>query len=203
MDSRDALRQIAPVSERPDQGAAALLAAVAANLRGLREEAGISLGELARRAGIAKSTVSQLEAGTGNPSVETLWALAVALGVPFGRLVRERTDEVHVVRAGDGVRIEAHLARRFVARLIDSTSRRSMRDLYVLEIEPGSVRRAEPHLPGTVEHLIVTAGRLRAGPGEETVELGPGDYGRFPGDGRHQYEALEPGTRAVLIMEHV
>jgi transcriptional regulator with XRE-family HTH domain len=50
-------------------------------------EAGLSLTELARRAGIAKSTLSQLESGAGNPSVETLWALAVALGVPFSRLV--------------------------------------------------------------------------------------------------------------------
>src|SRR3954454_1763260 len=122
VDSDDGLRQIAVVTERPEQSAAALLAAVAANLRALRDEAGISLGELARRAGIAKSTVSQLEAGTGNPSVETLWALAVALSVPFGRLVQERGDEVHVVRAGGGVRVEARLARRFVARLIDSTS---------------------------------------------------------------------------------
>ena len=43
-----------------------------------RERAGMSLAELAR-AGLAKSTLSQLESGTGNPSLETLWALAMAL----------------------------------------------------------------------------------------------------------------------------
>ncbi|GAA3746093.1 hypothetical protein GCM10022225_32290 [Plantactinospora mayteni] len=53
--------------------------AIAAALRRERERTGISLAELARRAGIAKSTLSQLEAGNGNPSVETVWAL----GVPF------------------------------------------------------------------------------------------------------------------------
>ena len=41
---------------------------LATALRRERERAGMSLAELARRAGLAKSTLSQLESGTGNPS---------------------------------------------------------------------------------------------------------------------------------------
>ncbi|MDU6439694.1 MAG: helix-turn-helix transcriptional regulator, partial [Pantoea sp.] len=52
-----------------------------------RQRAGLSLAEVARRAGIAKSTLSQLEAGNGNPGIETLWALCVALNIPFARLM--------------------------------------------------------------------------------------------------------------------
>ena len=48
-----------------------------AGLRRERERVGLSLSELAKRAGIAKSTLSQLESASGNPSVETLWALGV------------------------------------------------------------------------------------------------------------------------------
>ena len=81
------------------------LAAIAAALRRERERAGLSLTEVARRAGIAKSTLSQLESGTGNPSVETLWALGVALGVPFSQLVDPPAPQVRVVRAGEGPRI--------------------------------------------------------------------------------------------------
>src|SRR5256885_15741486 len=62
------------------------IAVIAASIRRERERAGLSLSELAKRAGIAKSTLSQLESGLGNPSVETLWALGGALGVPFSRL---------------------------------------------------------------------------------------------------------------------
>ena len=47
----------------------------------------MSLSELARRADVAKSTLSQLESGRGNPGVETVWALATALGVPFSALI--------------------------------------------------------------------------------------------------------------------
>jgi quercetin dioxygenase-like cupin family protein len=43
---------------------------------------------------------------------------------------------------------------------------------------------------------------MRVGPAGGPVELGPGDYATFPGDAPHDYEALEPGSWAVLVMEH-
>ena len=49
-------------------------------IRRERLQSGMSVSDLARRAGVAKSTLSQLESGLGNPSIETLWALATALG---------------------------------------------------------------------------------------------------------------------------
>jgi transcriptional regulator with XRE-family HTH domain len=177
------------------------VAAIAAALRRERERAGLSLGELARRAGIAKSTLSQLEAGNGNPSVETVWALGVALGVPFSRLVEQATARVRVVRAGEGPRIRSQQA-NFVGTLLTAGVPQARRDIYLIELEPGMAREAEPHIPGSVEHLVVGAGRLRTGPATEPVELGPGDYVTFPGDVPHRYEALSPGTFAVLVMEH-
>ena len=56
---------------------------IADSLRRERRRTGLSLSEVARRAGLSKSTLSQLESGAGNPSLETLWALAVTLDVPF------------------------------------------------------------------------------------------------------------------------
>jgi transcriptional regulator with XRE-family HTH domain len=176
------------------------LANIAAALRRERERAGISLAELARRAGLAKSTLSQLEAGSGNPSIETLWSLGVALGVPFSRLVEPAPAQVRVVRAGEGPRLRADEA-DFEAKLLAAGSAHTRRDIYVMELEPGKSREAEAHIPGSVEHIVVGAGRIVAGPAGETVELGPGDYATFPGDVPHHYEALEESW-AVLIMEH-
>ncbi|MFF5082641.1 helix-turn-helix domain-containing protein [Actinoplanes sp. NPDC000266] len=176
------------------------LATIAAALRRERERAGISLAELARRAGLAKSTLSQLEAGTGNPSIETLWSLGVALGVPFSRLVEPPPTRVRVIRAGEGPRVQSDRA-DFVATLLAAGSAHVRRDLYVMELEPGEAREAAAHIPDSVEHLVVAAGRILAGPAGEQVELGPGDYVSFPGDVPHYYEALEPAW-AVLVMEH-
>jgi len=54
-----------------------------------------------------------------------------------------------------------------------------------------------------VEHLIVSTGRVKAGPAGGTEELGPGDYMTYRGDVPHSYEALAPGTTFVLVMQHV
>ena len=178
------------------------LSVIAAALRRERERHGISLTELARRAGIAKSTLSQLEAGTGNPSVETLWALAVVLDVPFSRLVDPPAAPVQVLRAGEGIAIQSERA-PFSGTLLAACPPGARRDLHVIAGEPGPARAADSHIPGTTEHLIVTAGRWRAGPVGGEVELGVGDYARFPGDRPHTYEALTPGCGAVLVMEYV
>ena len=176
------------------------LATIAAALRRERERVGISIAELARRAGLAKSTLSQLEAGTGNPSIETLWSLGVALGVPFSRLVEPLPAQVRVIRAGEGPRLQADQA-DFVATLLAAGSPHTRRDIYVMELEPGPAREAAAHIPGSVEHIVVGAGRILAGPDGEEVELGPGDYVTFPGDVPHHYKAIE-NAWAVLIMEH-
>lgn len=185
-----------------DQRRTAPIDAIAAAIRRERERAGLSLTELAKRAGVAKSTLSQLEAGTGNPSVETLWALGVALDVPFSRLVEPRVAPMVVIRAGEGPAVAATEA-NYVGTLLSACPPGARRDIYLVTVEPGPARMAEPHLPGSVEHLVVIAGKLRAGPPDRLVDLGPGDYVMFAGDLPHRYEALAAGTAAVLVMEHV
>lgn len=64
--------QIPPIGER---------------LRAARLDNGISLRELARRAGVSASLVSQIETGRLRPSVSTLYTLTGALGIPVADLL--------------------------------------------------------------------------------------------------------------------
>ena len=91
----------------------------------------------------------------------------------------------------------------YVATLLSASPPGARRDIYAVGLEPGTVRTSEPHIPGTVEHIVVSAGRVKAGPGGESAELGPGDYMTYRGDVPHAYEALEAGAKFVLIMQHV
>lgn len=188
------------VQKTPASGAP--LAVIAASLEAERHRAGLSLAELARRAGIAKSTLSLLESGSGNPSVETLWALSVALGVPFSRLVDPPRPKVQVIRAGEGPAIASERS-DYTATLLASCPPNARRDLYLLSAQPGPARESEPHMPGVVEHVVIGAGRALVGVAAEPVELGPGDYVAYPGDVAHVFQALEPDTHAVLVSEHV
>jgi transcriptional regulator with XRE-family HTH domain len=189
------------VSEADAGRGGAPLATIARALRRERTRAGLSLAELARRAGIAKSTVSQLEAGSGNPSVETLWALSVVLEVPFSRLVEEPSATVRVIRAGEGPTVYSERS-SYLATLLSSCPPGARRDLYLISAEPGEPRISAPHAPGVVEHVVVSHGRVLAGLVDDPVELGPGDYLSYPGDVEHVYRALRAGSRAVLLSEH-
>jgi transcriptional regulator with XRE-family HTH domain len=177
------------------------LAVIAASLQAERRRAGLSLAEVARRAGIAKSTLSQLESGTGNPSVETLWALSVTLDVPFSRLVEPPQPRVQVIRAGEGPAVFSERA-DYVATLLASCPPNARRDIYLISAQPGSPRASDPHMPGVTEHVVVSAGRARIGLTNDPVELSAGDYIAYPGDLPHVFEALEPDTFAVLVSEH-
>src|SRR5689334_25204189 len=120
----------------PAERGRAPLMTIARALRGERARTGLSLTELARRAGVAKSTLSQLESGAGNPSVETLWALSVALDVPFSRLVDPPRPTVQVIRAGEGPTIASERS-DYVATLLASCPPNARRDLYLLPVQPG------------------------------------------------------------------
>jgi transcriptional regulator with XRE-family HTH domain len=178
------------------------LEVIAASLRRERRRSGLSLTEVARRAGIAKSTLSQLESGTGNPSVETLWAICVALDTPFSRLLDPPRSQTQVIRADEGPTVAAAEA-DYLATLLAACPPGARRDVYRIQAEPGHARESEPHMPGVVEHVMLGTGRALVGMAGEAVELGPGDYIRYPGDVAHVFEALEPGTLAVLLSEHV
>jgi transcriptional regulator with XRE-family HTH domain len=174
---------------------------IAASLRRERRRTGLSLTEVARRAGLAKSTLSQLESGAGNPSLETLWAICVALDVPFSRLLDPPRPQVQVIRADEGPTVAAAHA-DYQATLLAACPPGARRDVYRIAAEPGPARASDPHMPGVLEHVLLSAGRALVGVAGEPVQLGPGDYICYPGDIPHVFEALEPGTLAVLVSEH-
>lgn len=189
------------LGDAADVGVDAFVRAVATNVRTLRQQADLTLAELAGAAGLGKSTLAQLESGRANPSVETLWAIAAALEVPFARIVEEERPALRVVRARDVPAMHSAETPGWAGRLLAASHRRSTFDLYSLDLEGGSVRHAEPHHPGVVEHLVLVQGRLRAGPQTGPVELDAGDLVTFSADVPHVYEALET-AHAVLLMAY-
>ena len=172
---------------------------VAANVRRLRQEADLTLAELAGAAGLGKSTLAQLESGKANPSVETLWAIAAALRVPFGRLMEDDRPAVTVVRASEQPAVTSSETGQ-IGRLLAAASRRGTFELYAMDIA-GAGRHADPHHAGVVEYLLVVAGAMRAGPESAPVELRSGDLITFPADVPHLYEG-QPEAHYVLLMSY-
>jgi quercetin dioxygenase-like cupin family protein len=106
-----------------------------------------------------------------------------------------------VIRADEGPTVSAAHA-SYQATLLAACPPGARRDVYRIAAEPGHARASEPHMPGVTEHVVLSAGRALVGVTGEPAELGPGDYICYPGDVPHVFEALAPGTLAVLVSEH-
>jgi transcriptional regulator with XRE-family HTH domain len=172
---------------------------IAANVRRLRTGAGMSAAGLARESGVARATLAELEAGRGNPTVETLYGLAKVLGVTFADLLVEAdASPVHVVRAGEGPHVPGAVVR---ARLLRQASvQRARVEMYEMRVLPGEPRHADGHQAGVTEQLLVHAGRLRVGPESGPVDLAPGDFAVFEASVPHVYEALDGPVSAALVI---
>jgi transcriptional regulator with XRE-family HTH domain len=172
---------------------------IAANLRRLRTARGLSAAGLARESGVARATLAELEAGRGNPTVETLYALAKVLGITFADLLVEASaPPVHVVRAGDGPQVPGAVVQ---ARLLRQASvERARVEMYDMHVVPGEPRHADGHQVGVTEQLLIHDGRLRVGPESGPVEVGPGDFVAFESSVPHVYEALDGPVTATLVI---
>jgi transcriptional regulator with XRE-family HTH domain len=167
---------------------------------GLRRERGLSLSELAARAGIGKATLSGVEAGTRNPTLETLYAITGQLGLPLAAVLAEPTsDPAHPDRDREpgfadvhGDAVTAHLHAVFEEPTATF-------EFYRLRIRPGRRQTSPAHSPGTTEHLSVFAGRGLAGPADAPLPLVPGGYATWQADRPHVFEATEEVVAALMI----
>jgi transcriptional regulator with XRE-family HTH domain len=170
-------------------------ALLAANLRRLRIARSLSLSELARATTISKATLSGIENGHANPTIETLVALAAALRVPLVELLEELPlGEVRVLPAAQ--RQEGARSHR-----LDTIAGAGDIQVAEISITAGEVRELGPLTAGTCAHVYVLSGKLLAGPVERVTELGPGDYAVFPADVPHSYEARRHPARALVLTQ--
>jgi transcriptional regulator with XRE-family HTH domain len=171
---------------------------LAASVRSLREEKGLTIGALARQTGLSKSTISTIEAGTANPSLEVLWRLTLALGVPLGDLLGgEQRPELQVIRAGEGTVVASKSGAR--VRLLLAEARYQRTEVYELLLRKEEGYVSEAHAMGTEEFLLCLEGSFLAGPLDQEVLLMTGDALWFVADRPHGYRSSE-GARAVAMM---
>lgn len=170
---------------------------LAANLRRLRIARHLSLSELARATRMSKATLSGIENGRGNPTVETLGSLAVALRVSVGELLEQSPlGEIRVVRA---VRSPLGEQGRLVERPLEGVSPGPGFDVTEVTLPARHAHEADPMPQGSRVHVYVLEGKVIVGPVERITELGPGDYASFPADVPHVFEAGRRAARLLLL----
>ncbi len=167
---------------------ASLDAVVGQNLKAQRTEKGWSLDDLAREAGVSRTTLGQIEMGKSVPSISVVWKIAQTLGVHFSVLLASAPSSSSVLQTSRATAKKLTSAdQRFTSRALFPLDQSGAAEFYELWLAPHSKEEAEPHRPGTRENLIVTAGKLELKFGGQVVHLGAGDCINFAADVGHSY----------------
>ena len=144
-----------------------------------RQELGLSLREVARRAGVSASFLSQVERGESNTSLDSLRRIAEALDVPtlffLAEEPRADSDEklVYVLRNGYRPKLNLKDSRVSYEMLTPDLNRQM--EVILGRLSPGSGNVARPLKVPTEECIYVLSGCLLVGIGFEEFVLCPGD----------------------------
>lgn len=171
--------------------------AVGGNLRRLRAERGLSLERLARASGVSRAMLNQIELHQSTPTINVLWKIARALEVPFSALISQPTGSRARLLPGARAKILTSRDGGFSSRALFPFEEPRKVEFYELRLAPHAREQAEAHLPGTIENMIVTSGRLALQVGDDHYDLETHDAIQFEADVPHEYR--NPGETETVI----
>ena len=170
---------------------------VGARLRARRLERGLTITEVAERAGLTAGFISQLERDLTSASLSSLYRICAVLGLRVGDLIDD-------VPAGRLIRREEQARRSLALGNAEHLllSSRDERRFHVTEshIPPGGSAGEEPYtLPADVELVYVLSGSLELQVGDEVHELEQGDTLTYSPRDPHTWRNPSETDEAVVL----
>lgn len=181
-------------ADSPASTPSSLAASVGASIRQLRTAQGLTLADVAARANISQAMLSRLETGAVSPSLETVAALAAALGADLPALFRgieTQASDAQLVRKGEGLEVVRRGTKRghtYHLLASDRGPRKAFEPFLVTLTDKSEIFPEFQH-PGT-EFIHMLEGSLRYRHGSENYLLKPGDTLTFSGNVPHGPQTL-------------
>ena len=156
-------------------------------VRGERTQRGWSLDRAAARLGVSRRLLTQIEAGSANPSLSTLLSIANGFGVDLTQLVSGTAGAADVVLQSDNASAD-------VLWSTDAGSRAQLLvgkgplEMWSWRLQPGDARRSAAHAASSLEALVVITGRIEiAVDGSDPISVGAGQSLIFAAHQPHEY----------------
>lgn len=187
-----------------DRGGAAPLAgrppeSLGATIRGRRREAGLTLQQVADRADLSVSYLSQLERNLLTPSLSTLKRIATILSIPAGQLMfrpeRGAGPSVAIVRRGERKRL-SFPASAIGYEMLTPDMRRRASLLWV--VAPPDSKSGPAFAHEGEDGVVVLRGELHIEVGEVWHVLGTGDSIYFNAELPHRWHNAGQETAEAI-----
>ncbi|HEY5808298.1 MAG TPA: XRE family transcriptional regulator [Povalibacter sp.] len=171
-----------------------LASSVGAAIRRLRSAQGLTLSEVSERAQISAAMLSRLETGAVSPSLETVAAVAAALGADLPTLFRglqAQPSDAQMVKKGEGLEVVRRGTKRGHTYHLLASDRgpRKTFEPFLVTLNNKSEIFPDFEHPGT-EMIHMLEGSLRYRHGSESYLLKPGDTLTFSGEVPHGPQTL-------------
>lgn len=160
---------------------------VGANLRRLRTKHGLSLERLSKVSGVSRAMLGQIELGQSTPTINILWKISTALGVPFSALIGQRQGGGISVQRADQAKLLASHDGRYTSRALFPFDEPRRVEFYELHLATKTEEKADAHAPGTTENLVVSRGTVEIDVDGRVERLSQGDAIVFEADVPHRY----------------
>ncbi len=158
---------------------------LASSITELRGKRAITQGQLAKLAGVPRSTVAHMESGAGNPTLANLARIAIALQVSVEELLAAPRANCKLLKNRDLNRVKRGHGSTLVIRLLPDPIPGMLIDR--MEIELGGRLGGVPHVSGTKEYFTCIQGEVTVYVAGIRYCVEEGDVLAFPGDQAHSY----------------
>lgn len=169
---------------------------LAHNIENFRAAKNLSQMQLARQAGIPRSTLTNIESGIGNPSLGNLLKISTALGVSIEELLSRPRTDCHLLKAPEVPVLNRSQGRVQLHKLMPDKIKGIEIDRMVFS--PEAVMGGQPHLEGTKEYLTVLQGEVVVHVAGEVYTVQQGDVFAFPGNQAHSYRNTKKSTSTAI-----
>jgi len=174
------------------------------NLKKLRAERKLSLGEAAELTGVSKSMLGQIERGESSPTIATLWKIATGLGVSFTALLESPDQEIEIVKEADMTPLLSDYGHFRLFPVVPAHQDRPF-EILDLELDEDAISDSKPHAPGTEEFTFVYEGALEivlGGEEKHSFVVEKDCLMHYRADQHHTYKNAFAGTTKALMVIH-
>lgn len=172
-------------------------------IREVRERRQLTLKDVAQRAGLSESLISQIERNKVAPAIDTLLAIVDVLDINLEYLFRDfkRERQVNLVRKADRQRVVLKkMTYEQLSRVAGSDETHGI-EAYFLEIKPGGESESAEYGHAGKELGVVISGTGDFTIGTKTYQLKEGDSISFASNVPHVFRNTGPGPlRAFWVV---
>lgn len=161
---------------------------VGSNLRRLRHAQGYSLETLAKRSGVSRAMLGQIETGKSVPTITLIWKVAKALGVPATALISQSAEPRSTILPKETIRTIASNDGGFLQRAFSHPESDHPFDFSEFELAPGHREVVPVYSWGARATLLVTAGLIEVELNNGgSTRLNTGDAILYHADSAHAF----------------